>query len=93
MVQIHLKMHFGAIGNDRMLKQLANFKLWKFPPKIKWNIKCSCDHNSWNAMHDYEIIGQNKNNAKRAMQFGALVEKLCTFEVPCTPCHVLIISP
>jgi hypothetical protein len=43
-------------------------------------------------MHDLEIRGQEKNNAKRATHFGALVEKLCPFEVPCIVCHVLIIS-
>jgi hypothetical protein len=64
----------------------------KFPSKNPKIGKCSCDDNLCNAMQDLEIIGQNKNNAKRAMQFGALVEKLCTFESSSTLGHVLIIS-
>jgi hypothetical protein len=44
-------------------------------------------------MHDLKIRGQEKNNAKRVTHFGALVEKLWPFEVPCTLGQVLIISP
>jgi len=40
----------------------------------------------------YEIIGHDKNLAKRATWFGAMVWKLCTFEVQSTLGHVLIIS-
>jgi hypothetical protein len=44
-------------------------------------------------MHDLEIRGQEKNISKRTTQFGALVQKLCSLEVPCMLCHDLIISP
>ena len=44
-------------------------------------------------MHDLEIRCQEKNIAKRTTQFGALVQKLCSFEVLCTLGNDLIISP
>lgn len=37
---IHLKNHFGAIGNWKMFKWITNFKLWKFPPKLSEFAKC-----------------------------------------------------
>jgi hypothetical protein len=44
-------------------------------------------------MHDLEIRVQEENMAKRTTHFGALVEKLCPFEILNTLCHDLIISP
>jgi hypothetical protein len=59
----------------------ALFLNLKIPSKKSRFCKWSCDDDWCNAMQDYEIIGHDKNLAKRATWFGALVWKLCTFEV------------
>ena len=92
LAHFHLKSDFGANGNDKMFKQCTKFEFHVFPPKIKWNGKCSYDDNACHVMQDLESRDQEKNVQKRVIQFGALVEKLCTFEVQTTLGHVWSIS-
>jgi hypothetical protein len=44
-------------------------------------------------MHDLEIRGQEKKNARRVTHFGVVNQKLWSVEIPCTLGNDWIISP
>ena len=85
-VHAPFRIGFVCIWSSKMV-------LWKFLLKTTWMSTWQCKWNSSHVMNVLETRGHEENFANRTTHFGALVEKLCSFEVPCILCHDLIISP
>ena len=79
---VHAHLWIGLVCSWSIIKMLCNFL-----PKTSWVSTCLCKWNSCQVMVCLESTCYKDQNAKRTTHFGALVKKLCPFELWNTLCH------